>query len=240
MKKTKPVISVVIPAYNEEKLIKKCLSRLREQDFHLPYEIIIVNGPSVDRTRQIAAQYADLVIDQSGLGIGQARSQGCALAQGEILAITDADVVVPPNWLTRIYQYFRRHKYIIALTGPYRFVNSAKLNQQLIVRDVAFELHESLTGAVALSGTNMAVRTDAYLEVGGFDPEITGLEDVELGLRLSKIGKAVYLKNLYVETTDRRFKHPTRHVLGTLLPAYIKRTILKNKDKKVIWKPIHN
>ncbi|MBU0576439.1 glycosyltransferase family 2 protein [Patescibacteria group bacterium] len=241
MKNTKnsPVISVVIPAYNEEKLIEKCLVALKKQDAKFSYEIIVVNGPSTDQTRAIAQEYADVVVNQTGIGIGQARNQGCKLAQGEILVMTDADVFAPPNWLTRIYDFFRENKYVIALAGPYNFIDADTLNRaSRIVRPIAKEIHKAITGTIPFSGTNMAIRKDAYFMAGEFDPEITGLEDIELGMRLAKVGKSVYLENLVVKTTDRRFKHPTRHFMTTLLPAYIKRTVFKTKDDKAIWKPV--
>lgn len=212
---------------------------MSDQDFKQTYEVIVVNGPSTDQTKKIAKQYANLVVDQTGLGIGQARNQGCKLAQGKILAITDADVFVPKNWLTSIDQYFRHYKYIVAITGPYQFINADRLNRaSKIVRPIAKEIHEVITGTIPLSGTNTAIRKDAYYMAGEFDPEITGLEDIELGTRLSAIGKIVYLDNLIVKTTDRRFRHPSRHFMTTFLPAYFKRTVLKTKDHKVIWKPV--
>lgn len=237
--KNNPIISVVIPAYNEEKLIAKCLRALKKQDFKLSYEIIIVNGPSTDQTQAIAEKYTNLVISQTGIGIGQARNQGCKLAIGEILAITDADVFVPPDWLTRIYSYFKENKYVIAITGPYNFIDSDKLNKtSRIVRPIVKEIHQTITGTIPLSGTNMAIRKDAYFMAGEFDSQITGLEDVELGMRLAEVGKLVYLDNLVVKTTDRRYKHPFKHFMTTFLPAYIKRTIFKTKDDRVIWEPV--
>lgn len=234
-------ISVVLPAYNEEILIEKCLKNLQNQDFKLPYEIIVVNGPSGDKTKEIALKYTDRVVDQKGIGIGQARKQGCDLAIGEILAITDADVFVPSNWLTSIYEYFSKHKYIVAITGPYRFINSKRLNKMLkFALPIARDIHAAVADTIPLSGTNTAIRKDAYDTVGGFDEQITGLEDVELGIRLSKIGKVDFVKNIVVKTTDRRYKNPSKHIMTTLLPAYIKRTVLKTKDNKVIWKPIED
>ena len=234
-----PAISVVLPAYNEERLIEKCLTHLVQQDFHEPFEIIVVNGPSTDQTRKIAEKYADLVIDQTGIGIGQARYQGCKQAKGELLAITDADVFVPKNWLSTVAAFFMEHPKVVALTGPYRFVDSEPLNRAAkITRPIGNAFHILLTGGAPLSGTNTAMQREAYFNAGEFDPQITGLEDVELGTRLIKLGQIAYLPNLVVETTQRRYKKPLQHIFTTLLPAYFKRMVLKTKDKKVIWKKI--
>ena len=235
-----PIISVVIPAYNDSLLLEKCLQQLRSQRFSFPFEIIVVNGPSKDNTKQVAERYANVVVDQDGIGIGHARYVGCNHAKASIIAITDADVIVPIDWLDRIYQVFSNNKYFIAITGPYVFINSEKLNSWAkITRPLAHHFHRIVYDAQLLSGTNMAVRKDAYQAVGGFDPEISGLEDVELGMRLCKIGKVSYRSDLVVSTTDRRFKHPIKHIFTTLIPAYIKRSVLKKKDKYVIWKPLN-
>lgn len=242
-KKTRqePVISVIMPAFNEELHIEKSLRRLREQNFSKPYEIIVVNGPSTDRTKEIAEKYANIVVDQTGFGIGQARHQGCRLASGQILAMTDADVFVPANWLTLIDNFFHQNPEAVAVTGPYQFINSDHLNRAArIVRPVATALHTWVAGGAPLSGTNTAVRNKAYYEAGEFDPEITGLEDVELGNRLLKIGKVVYAADLVVETTDRRYRKPLQHIFTTALPAYVKRMIFKTKDKKVIWEKVED
>lgn len=228
---TKPQVSVVIPAYNEEKLLPVCLQNLRRQGFKGSWEIIVVNGPSTDNTQKIAESLADKVIRVGRPGIGLARKMGCKAAKAPIIAVTDADVFVPPNWLSRITEFFRMHPEVMAISGPYIFMNNMFLNiLSLIVRPIALVINLLTTGVVPMSGNNSAFRKKAYDLAGGYDSKITALEDVELAMRLKTIGKIAYLPTLIVKTTDRRFRSRVlSHFFGSLMPAFIRR-LKRQKD----------
>src|SRR3989344_2814273 len=102
MKKLK--ISVVIPAYNEEKYIAKTLKSLINQDFPRElFEIIVVNNGSTDKTHQVAEKFGVKVIRYNKVqGVSAARDVGSRIAEGEIIAGTDAYTVVPRHWLKTI------------------------------------------------------------------------------------------------------------------------------------------
>ncbi|MCX6649741.1 MAG: glycosyltransferase, partial [Candidatus Bathyarchaeota archaeon] len=81
------MITVVVPTYNEEKNIESCLNSLVKQSIpRESYEIIVVDGNSKDRTTEIAAKYADRVIQQVSHGVGGARNDGAIAATGDIIA----------------------------------------------------------------------------------------------------------------------------------------------------------
>lgn len=230
-----PQISVVVPALNEEKLLPLCLSALKNQNFERCFEVIVVNGPSADSTGEIAKKLADKVIYVHRTGIGFARKRGFKVAKAPIIATTDADVVVPVNWLSRIYDYFSNNPSTLAISGSYVFTNNNWLNfLSIIARPTAMLSHKLLTGTVTMSGNNSAFRKSAYVTAGEYNPNITGLEDVELGLRLAKIGRIDYLPSLAVSTTDRRFRgRALKHIFATLIPTYIK--ILKKENQTHSW-----
>ena len=96
-------ISVVIPAYNEEKYIRNSLNSLKQQ-VEQPDEIIIVDNLSQDKTILIAKEFNVKVIEGRTKGIGHARSIGFDTVQNEIIARCDADTVVPSNWIKKIKQ----------------------------------------------------------------------------------------------------------------------------------------
>ena len=238
--KTKPQVSVVIPAYNEEKLLPVCLQNLRRQDFKGSWEIIVVNGPSTDKTQEIALSLADKVVRVSRLGIGLARRKGCQVAKASIIAVTDADIFVPPNWLSRITEYFRTYPEVMAISGPYIFTNNMFLNiLSLIVRPIAFVINLLTTGVPPMSGNNSAFRKKAYDLAGGYDSKITALEDIDLAMRLRKIGKIAYLPALIVKTTDRRFRgRILSHIIESLIPAFMNR-LRRKKDHTInLWPTI--
>ena len=100
-------ISVIIPTYNEEKAIAHTLAHIGNQTIpRSNYEIIVVDGGSRDRTREIASKYADQVIMQKSKAVGGARNDGVESATGRVVVHTDADVVVPRDWLKNILSLF--------------------------------------------------------------------------------------------------------------------------------------
>src|SRR3989344_3366601 len=96
-------ISVVIPAYNEEKLIGRCVDSLQKQDYPKEnYEIIVVDHRSNDKTSEIARLHGANVLrfTEDNATIGATRQFGSENAKGEIFAYVDADSVPESDWLT--------------------------------------------------------------------------------------------------------------------------------------------
>ena len=102
------MISVIIPTFNEEENIAQCLVSLCHQTvLRSEYEIIVVDGGSKDATCEIAKKYADKVFTQTSKKVGGARNDGVKEARGDIIATTDADCILPPDWIKRIEMDFK-------------------------------------------------------------------------------------------------------------------------------------
>jgi glycosyltransferase involved in cell wall biosynthesis len=106
-KRENPKISIVIPAYNVEKYIGKCVTSLIEQTF-TDYEIIAVNDGSSDNTLEILRHFENrypffTVIDQKNSGISQTRNAGLAAARGEYICFINSDDFVAPTYLSELY-----------------------------------------------------------------------------------------------------------------------------------------
>src|SRR5665647_654206 len=113
-----PMISVIIPTFNEEENIAQCLVSLTHQTVpRTEYEIIVVDGGSKDDTCGIAGKYADKVFSQTSKKVGGARNDGIMEAKGEIVATTDADCILPPNWIELIKTDFQDQN-LVQLYGP--------------------------------------------------------------------------------------------------------------------------
>src|SRR5659263_787776 len=111
------MISVIVPTYNEEANITACLRSLYNQTMsRYEYEIIVVDGKSKDCTCELAREYADEVITQTSKKVGGARNDGVLRARGNIVATTDADCIIPPDWLETINNDFKSHD-IVQLYG---------------------------------------------------------------------------------------------------------------------------
>src|SRR4029077_2365310 len=96
-----PRVSVVVPAYNEEKNLPLALASLLNQELK-DFELIVVDNGSTDETPVIAKKLGARVIGENRRGVAHARQAGFLSSKGGIIATTDADTVVPPDWLSRI------------------------------------------------------------------------------------------------------------------------------------------
>lgn len=206
------MISVIVPTYNEEKNIERCLKSLNKQT--LPrerYEIIVVDGSSEDRTTEIASKYADRVIQQVSGGVGGARNDGVRVAKGKIVATTDADCEPCSEWLETIDLRFMDLN-VAAATGflvPFDFdgMNKYEINIYKFLFKVSNILLILLgkIGYYHLCGANSAFRRDIFLEVEGYK-NLAYSDDVEIYNRIKKKGKITLEKNMITYYSIRRIK----------------------------------
>jgi glycosyltransferase involved in cell wall biosynthesis len=206
------MISVVVPTYNEEKNIESCLVALTKQTIPRDaYEIIVVDGGSKDRTTEIAAKYADKVMQQVSHGVGGARNDGAMAAKGEIVATTDADCIPDEDWLETILGDFRDDK-VVAITG-YLDPMIPK-DMQLLeagAYSCGFKIANGLRWAASkvgyyhLCGANAAFRRDAFISINGYS-DIAYSDDVEIAKRLRPHGKMAMNKRIQVDYSIRRIQ----------------------------------
>lgn len=171
-------ISVVIPAFNEEKHIGECLAGLTRSTLPLEgFEVILVDNGSLDKTIEVAQSFTRLklrILSRPAVRIGGVRNEGAAAAVGEFLAFLDADCSPPPDWLTNAIILSRNRR--VVLGGPYgvppRYSWVAKVWAE----------HEArhYDGAKSfVHGANMIVRRDDFLSLSGFDKSLSTNEDYE-------------------------------------------------------------
>jgi glycosyltransferase involved in cell wall biosynthesis len=206
------MISVIVPTYNEEKNIERCLKSLNEQTVpRESYEIIIVDGESKDRTIEIAEKYADKVIQQMSEGVGGARNDGVKIAHGEIIATTDADCIPISEWLEEIQTDFNERD-VVAATGvlePFDFADMSWYH--IRIYKILFNLSNILlyllakVGYFHLCGANSAFRRDAFLDVDGYI-DLAYSDDVEIYKRIRNKGKIVMNKKMKINYSIRRIK----------------------------------
>ena len=106
-----PKVSIVIPAYNEEKYIGRLLASLQKLPLENILEIIVVDNCSVDKTKEIVLSAVSFLpklrlIDESRKGVAWARTRGVKESSGEIIAFLDADTYVSEKWLKMILDVF--------------------------------------------------------------------------------------------------------------------------------------
>lgn len=105
--------SIIIPVYNAEKTIKRCLDSVLEQGFE-DFEVILVNDGSLDNSSIICQQYADRdsrvkYIEQNNKGVSEARNTGIKVAEGKYLCFLDSDAVYYKYYLKTFYKVILKY-----------------------------------------------------------------------------------------------------------------------------------
>ncbi len=199
-------LSVVIPAYNEERFIGKLLTSLKSQTFPYPFEIIVVDNDSTDKTADIAKKFGALIVKEKKRGYSFACNAGFYKAKGEIIARADADYIVPENWLYNIWQAFKNDKNLIAVGGPTFPLESNWWENIFYFPGIIIWMYILKFLGRGFLFPSMAVRRQAFLSTGGFDTSIAFGEDTDMCLRLKRLGKIRMARELYIYTSIRRVR----------------------------------
>ncbi len=204
-------ISVIIPARNEEKYIESCIRSVKSQDFS-DYEIIVVDNGSTDKTSEIAKKLGANVVFEPRVGLPQARETGRRMANGDILLYIDADTVIPPSYLSKVFEFFENHSEISAITNPFFFYDGNwKTNIFIwfafkVARPLYSKILDTFNLPKFVIGGNFAVRKYILEKIGGFNTNIKFYgEDTDISIRISKEGSIAFLPNLYTSTSARRY-----------------------------------
>ncbi len=228
-------LSVVIPAYNEEKYLPGCLESLKNQTFR-DFEIIVIDNNSTDTTAEIAMQHGVNIIHEAKKGVGAARKKGFSQARGEIIVSTDADCTFPPDWLEKIAHAFENPN-TIAVYGTTIIEDPSIWKRQLsyYVMNIFYQINDRLNKK-QFQGSNSAVRKTAYEKTTGYDSSLGALEDADLCKKLMKIAtpSAIFFDpSIKIITSARRLKNGNfLKSLWTYLTWYYQ-TWWKQSSKKI-------
>jgi glycosyltransferase involved in cell wall biosynthesis len=211
------VLSVVIPAYNEEAYLGACLDSILAQTRgreHL-IDIVVVNNASTDRTREIALRYPGVhLVDEPRKGLTFARQAGFLASTGSLIANVDADSRLTPGWIDCVLRTFAQQPSLAALSGPLIYYDLTA-RQQKLVR--LFYLAAWLTYAAnkyllrvgaMVQGGNFVVARSALESIGGFNLSISFYgEDTDIARRLHAVGPVLFTFDLKMFSSARRLKH---------------------------------
>ena len=186
-----PTVSVVIPNYNYEKTLRACLESVYAQT-HRPFEVIVVDDASTDRSRDIARRFPCTLIEQPvNRGVSAARNAGAALARGEILFFLDSDVGLAPDALACAIEVLRADPHCVCVYGIYGkrpLIDDGPVEWYRILH-----LHHALVRGVGPTATAVfalaALPRAVFDEVGPFDENLRAAEDDEYSDRLLAHGR---------------------------------------------------
>lgn len=202
-------LSVVVPAYNEERYLSFFLDSVQQQDYQGWYEVIVVDNGSTDGTVDVALQHGMRVVHCAQKGVVYARHAGMMAAEGDIIAQADADSVVPPGWLSRIARHFAAHPEDVGLTGKVAYLKEPLWHRPLaavsrLMNGLTYGLKKR---PLSILAGNFALRRDALLRAGSYNFDLPHCGDEkDLLDRLSKQGHVTFDSKLSVYSSSRRFK----------------------------------
>ena len=193
MSEGKIVISVIVPAYNAEITIERCLRSLINQKGYKDYEIVVVDS-SRDRTGEIIKEKFKEVkyikLERQAFP-GESRNIGIGKARGKIISFIDSDCVAGDNWLSSIYDSFSEDKN--AVGGS---VGIANYNNTIALAEYILEFSEFLPSAPTrtvrtIPTCNISYRKEIF-EKYGLIPDIRTAQEVVFNWRLFKNGVKIY------------------------------------------------
>jgi glycosyltransferase involved in cell wall biosynthesis len=202
-------VSVVLPVFNEEKYVAKCLTSLENQIVPAD-EIIVVNNNCNDQTINIAKKFKVRIVKESKQGISYARNRGFNEAKYEIIGRIDADSILPRDWVKRVKHDFAKYK-IDGLTGPVIFYDfSFKTPAYAQIYLELFRLIQK--GKDTLIGPNMAITKKIWNKIkDDVCMDNTKVhEDIDLAIHLVKAGGKIRADDKLIAhcSARRLLKHP--------------------------------
>jgi glycosyltransferase involved in cell wall biosynthesis len=194
-------VSVIIPARNEEANLEPCLNSLVAQTGP-PFEIIVVDDDSGDRTRAIAESFSSVrtipadPLPKGWSGKGNACWTGAKIAKGRWLLFTDADTRHSPNSIAQALQEAEDNKAAVLSYSPKQEVHSfwERALMPVIFAELAStyrpkEVSDPLSPVAAANGQYLLIRRDVYDRLGGHAAvAVAILEDVELARIVKRAG----------------------------------------------------
>jgi glycosyltransferase involved in cell wall biosynthesis len=202
-----PSLTVVVCTYNRAELLAASLNGLTAQTIRDDIQVIVVDDGSTQDTASIVADFdVDYVALGTNQGLSFARNEGSALARASIIAFTDDDVVVPPDWCERLLDAWREAPHTTcAIGGEVTVADVSSLTQRYlalhnplspiemtVAPGATFQQRlrvylnsdaansQAVRPVYSLVGANMSFSREALSEVGGFDPSIRFGGDEEL------------------------------------------------------------
>ena len=228
-------LSIVIPAYNEEKYLPATIDALTGALGSIrSAEIIVVDNESTDKTREIAESYEAKIVIEHEHNIGKVRNTGGDSATGDLLVFLDADTLVKPGLFEKI---------IDAMADPRCIGGSVAVEYEEFSKRKWARFYLSMFQfwgrfLKMRQGALQFCRSEVFRELKGYDEGIYVGEDIEFHWRLDKLasqrdGFTVFIEDRPVRTSSRRldkmslwraliFTHPITIFLGWRIRSFWK------------------
>jgi len=201
------MISIIIPTYNREALLKKCLEQVFNSSYK-HYEVIVVDDCSTDNTSKLIKKFkCERISLKENKGVGNARNIGAQHAKGSILFFIDSDVIIKKDTLKNIIKNFNEHPRLKLMCGyklPQNLSND--YSSDFVMLRKTYETSRWLKSSEVMITNSFietaafAIKKETFNGLGGFSTEFkkSGVEDHELGHRINQHYGIYFFKNLGV------------------------------------------
>lgn len=227
------LLSVVIPAFNEERYLPLTLAGIRAAAAAVGQgvEILVVDNDSSDRTADAARSFGATVVTEKIHNIARVRNTGAAFAHGDILAFIDADTLVPAHFFRRVQEAMSSPNCLGGCADILHRPDSKFLRAYLTLwRWLALMLRMR-------QGAAQFCRKSAFTDLNGYDESLFMGEDVDFYWRLGRLCKKSrarleFLADVCIEPSPRRFNRlPLWRTLLVTNPLYL----LAFRRRKAAW-----
>lgn len=220
--------SIVVPVYGQADLTERCLATLLGAGHsRVPFDVIVVDDGSQDRTQEVVAELGGLVRavrHDTNLGFATACNDGAAATEGELLVFLNNDTVPQRGWLDELVAYAEAHPAAVVVGAKLLYPDDTVQHAGVVIDQYRFPKHiyagfpawhpavSASRRFQAVTAACMLVKREAFERLGGFDPAFAnGYEDVDLCLRAADLGEVHYCAESVVchleSMSDGRFAH---------------------------------
>lgn len=201
-------ISLVIPAYNEERYLGRLLDSVEEARQHYPgeIEVIVVDNQSTDRTGEVARRYPVVLAQEARHCIASVRNRGGEIAKGDLIAFCDADNLVDARMFEELNRAMSSGRYV---GGAVRI----KYERMSLGLAVTLAATNSLPWVFGVAGGFVFCTRQAFQDIGGYDEDYYVREDADFLETLRYYAKhegqgLAFLRSTFIVTSARKFdKH---------------------------------
>ena len=206
------MISFIVPAYNEERLLGATLDALRAAALATgePYELIVADDASTDRTAAIAAQHGAILVSVAHRQIAATRNSGARKANGDWLIFVDADTLVSEAVVRSAVEALRSGA--VGGGAAVEFDGTVPLYARLLLP----VLVRSFRWAGLAAGCFLFCTRHAFAAVGGFDEAFYGAEELVMSRALKRHGRFVVLRQAVITSGRKLRTHSVREMLAIL------------------------
>jgi glycosyltransferase involved in cell wall biosynthesis len=225
------VISVIVPAFNEEKLLGATLACIREATKGMDVELLVCDNNSTDRTAEIARDAGAKVVFEPLNQISRARNAGAAVASGDWLVFVDADSYPDAALFAEVAVTIAGGRYVGG-GATMRFDEADWLGRGSIV------IWNGISRAMRwAAGSFVFCRTDAFRQIGGFSTELYASEEIDFSRRLKRLGRFTILHRHPLRTSGRKLRlYSNREALRLLLRFVVSGgRSLKRREDCFLW-----